>query len=134
MSAKQCFDTSVVMRLLVGAPLAQFRAASRFLEERVDAGQEVMVGDLVLAEAYFALQSFYGLPKSEALMLLFQFSEAPGVAVSEHARKVLALSRLAKSKPGFVDRLIHGAARAQGATLVTFETAAARLPGTMVLE
>ncbi|MEX2580469.1 MAG: PIN domain-containing protein [Verrucomicrobiales bacterium] len=126
-------DTSVVMRLLVGAPLDQFRAASRFLEERVAGGAEVAVGDIVLAEAYFALQSAYSLPKGEAISVLAQFSTASGIAVSDHAREALALPNLARAKPGFVDRLIHGEAAASGATLVSFEKTAARLAETIVL-
>lgn len=127
-------DTSVVMRLLVGAPLDQFRRATRFLEERVADDKTVTVEDLVCAEAYFALQSAYSMPKEEAIALLAQFSAAPGIAVSDHARKVLALPSLARAKPGLVDRLIHGQAAASNAVLVTFEKGAAQLPDTIVLE
>lgn len=126
-------DTSVVMRLLVGAPLAQFRLAARFLEDRVAAGRTVTVEDLVLAEAYFALQSAYTMPNDEAIAVLARFIAAPGIAVSDHAREALALPDLARAKPGFIDRLIFGQAAASGAALATFEKAAARLPGAIVL-
>lgn len=126
-------DTSVVMRLLVGAPLEQFRMATRFLEAQVADGRTLTVGDLVLAEAYFALQSAYAMPKDEAIAVLASFSMSPGIVVSEYAREALARPDLARAKPGFIDRLIHGEAAVSGASLVSFEKAAARLPATIVL-
>lgn len=85
-------------------------------------------------EVAVGMQSAYSMPKDEAIALLAQFSAAPGIAVSDHARGVLALPNLSRAKPGFVDRLIHGQAAASNAALVTFEEAAAQLPNTIVLE
>ena len=126
-------DTSFVLRLLISQPPAHFRRASRFLAEQRAAGVAVHVSDLVLAEAYFALQTFYQLSKADALIALAKFTQHSGVAVTPTARAVLALPNLARAKPGFVDRLIHGASRASGHTLVTFEKAAKKLAGTIVL-
>ena len=56
-------DTSVVVRLLVGEPQNIARATRRRLERAVEAGERVLVSDLVIAEAYFALQHHYGIPK-----------------------------------------------------------------------
>ena len=63
-------DTSFVVRLLTGDPVPQFRLAADFLEQcgREEAVAEVV--DLVLAEAYFALQYHYGFPKDMALKSL----------------------------------------------------------------
>ena len=66
MTGSLCFDTSVVMRLLVRDPEDQYRRASAYLKEQLTAGVSVLVPDLVLAEAYFALQAFYQLPKKDA--------------------------------------------------------------------
>jgi len=127
-------DTSVVLRLLVGEPSDQYRIATRFLREQFEANVPVHVGDMVLAEAYFALQSFYQLPKKEALGALALFARHSGVTVSPVARGVLDKTNLASAKPGFVDRLIHGACLADGYTLVTFERAAGKLASTHVLQ
>ena len=126
-------DTSCVMRLLVFQPPDSYRMASRFLMEQRAAGVSIHVGDLVLAEAYFALQTFYQLTKADALATLAKFSRYGGVTVTPHARAVLALPNLASAKPGFVDRLIHGESQASGRTFVTCEKAAGKLPGTVVL-
>ncbi len=134
MIAGHCsLDTSVVLRLLVGDPVHQFQSAAWFLEQQLGAQSAVHASDHVLAEAYFALQSFYKIPKAEALEILFKFAEDSGVTVTPLARRVLALPNLASAKPGFVDRLIHGESHAAGRTLVTFEKSAKKLPNTVVL-
>ena len=126
-------DTSFVLRMLVSQPVSQFRLASRFLEEQRSAQASVHVSDLVLAEAYFALLSFYQLPKTDALAALAAFIRHSGVTVTPVASAVLALPNLASAKPGFVDRLIHGESHDNGRTLVTFVKAAKKLPATLVL-
>ena len=127
-------DTSVVLRLLVRDPLPAFRVASALMEEHVRQGRRLAVPDLVLAEAYHALQHHYGFSKADALAALHGFSAHPGIKVGPGAQKVLTLPNLASAKPGFVDRLIHGACQAAGHTLITFEKSARKLPGTLVLE
>lgn len=126
-------DTSVVIRLLVGEPADQYRSANALLSDQLKAGWAVHVGDLVLAEAYFALQGYYQLSKSDALQALALFARHSGVSVSSVAQEVLALPRLATAKPGFVDRLIHGTSQNAGHTLVSFEKSAAKLPATLIL-
>lgn len=126
-------DTSVVIRLLVQQPVLLYECAALFLEERLAANASVQVSDLVLAEAYFALQSFYRVSKADALQMLRAFVATPGIEVSATARAVLSLPGLATANPGLVDRLIHGAAQSAGQTLVTFEKAARKLPATHVL-
>jgi len=126
-------DTSVVLRLLVAEPADQYQSATEFMRERLDAETRVHVSELVLAEAYFALQSFYGLPKKDAIDALSLFTSHSGVTISPTAAEVLARPNLAASKPGFVDRLIHGISSASGQTLVTFEKATKKLPATHVL-
>jgi len=127
-------DTSVLLRLLIGEPEDQHEASMRFLSEQLSHGGEVHVADLVLAEAYFALQSYYAMPKKDALAALSLFVRHGGVIVSPAAREVLSIQNLASSNPGFVDRLIHGASYSGGHTLVTFEKAAKKLPSTLVLK
>ncbi len=126
-------DTSVVMRFLVGEPVSQYWLARAWIEEQLAAKYPVHVNDHVLAEAYFALQSFYGISKPEALTILLKFSEKSGVIISVLASEVLAFPGIATAKPGFVDRLIHGASQSAGHTLVTFEKSAKKLPATLVL-
>lgn len=126
-------DTSVLLRLLIGEPQDQHRVAMKFLSVQRSLGAEVHVADLVLAEAYFALQSYYGMPKADALAALLLFVRHAGVSVSPHAVSILSTPNLATANPGFVDRLIHGGSHSAGLTLVSFEKAAKKLPSTKVL-
>ena len=126
-------DTSVVMRFLVGDPVSQYRTAALFLQAQLAAQNSVHVSDHVLAEAYFALQSFYEISKPEALSMLLNFTQESGIIVTARAKEILALPGLANAKPGFVDRLIHGSSLSAGHTLITFEKSAKKLPATLVL-
>jgi predicted nucleic-acid-binding protein len=119
---------------LVGVPAAQAKVAMDFVAERFAGNDTLNVSDLVLSEAYFALQAFYKIPKSQAIEMISLWVDTSGFDFSQNARDVLAFPNLASAKPGFVDRLIHGASYGQGNTLVTFEKAAKKLPGTHVLQ
>ena len=127
-------DTSVVLRLLVGVPADQARVAKDFVTTRLADNDSLYISDLVLSEAYFALQTFYKISKSDALEMLSLLSAKSGFNISRNAREVIVLPNLASAKPGFVDRLIHGASHGQGHTLVTFEKSAKKLPYTHVLQ
>ena len=131
---KVSLDTSVVLRLLVGVPADQAEVAKDFVTERLVRNDSLIISDLVLSETYFALQTFYKIPKSDALEMISLLSARSGFNISPNAANVLALPNLSSSKPGFVDRLIHGASHGQGHTLVTFEKAAKKLPATHVLQ
>ena len=119
-------DTSVVVRLLVGLPKAQAEAARRRLERALDDGEAVLVADIVLAEAYFALQHHYDVPKDEARDLLHRFARSGVVSVDPpQAIRALRPSRGA----GVVDRLILERYRSLGAITLTFERKQAALEG-----
>lgn len=127
-------DTSVVIRLLTRDPLPLFQIASDALDQWADGMPGLIVTDLVVSEAYYALQYHYSFPKAAAIEALRGMACHPAIAVSPHAKEILSLTNLAAAKPGLVDRLIHGAAQASGATLLTFEKSARKLPNTHVLE
>lgn len=126
-------DTTFVIRLLTRDPLPLFKCATAFLGQWRDGMPGLFVPDLVLAETYYALQHHYGFPKADALAALLAFSRHPAISLSSHARTILTLPQLSSMKPGFVDRLIHGAAEDNGAILVSFEKSARKLPNTLVL-
>lgn len=126
-------DTSVIVRLLTQEPAPLFQVAAQFLEEQLMAGVSIFISDLVLAEAYFALKSFYHFPKADALTAIAALAQTSGLCVSPAALAVLSLPNLATAKPGFVDRLIHSWSLTGGHTLVTFEKAGKKLPATVVL-
>ncbi|MEO6245081.1 MAG: PIN domain-containing protein [Opitutaceae bacterium] len=126
-------DTSVVLRLLVGQPADQARRATEFLDELARRGDQPGVSDLVVAEAYFALQYHYAVPKKEALAALRRmFAEGEVIALGA-AAEVLETPALATAKPGFIDRLIQAGYSAAGGTMATFEQASGKLAAVRVL-
>ena len=127
-------DTSVVLRLLVGQPEDQYAVAIEFLAGIEDVGGRILVSNLVIAEAYYACQHHYGLPKSEVVPGLHALLSQPTFLVHPDALDLLAQEGIAAAKPGFLDRLIHAEYAELGAPLVTFEKAARKLPGGRVLE
>jgi predicted nucleic acid-binding protein len=128
-------DTSVVLRLLVGSPPDQARAALGFVKAKAAAGVRVVVSDLVVSEAYFALHAHYDVPKAEAVSALFEMLGSGLVGPADGPGILTVLSEAARSaaKPGFIDRLIHDQYRRISASMVSFERAAKRLAATTVL-
>lgn len=126
-------DTSVVLRLLVGAPKDQWQRAIDLLEALARKGDEPVVSDLVVAETYFALQHHYGVPKNEALQVLRRMFAEGEIVSSGSAAEVLVKAGLATAKPGFVDRMIHSTYTQLGGVMVTFENSAKKLPSVRVL-
>ena len=120
-------DTSVVVRLLVGAPADQAARAVRFLDDLQRRGDRAAVSDLVVAEAYYALHYHYGVKKADALLALRGMFEDGEILSPGSASEVLATPGLASSKPGFVDRLIHRGYAAAGSRMATFERASVKL-------
>jgi predicted nucleic-acid-binding protein len=121
-------DTSFLMRILTNHPRPLATKVIVEAYRRVQQGDAFEISDLTLSEAYYSLQASYGVPKADALALLKKISEARGFVVSDHARDVLALPNLAKSSPGFVDRLIHGEYFAGAKTTVACEKSFRKLP------
>jgi predicted nucleic-acid-binding protein len=104
-----------------------------FLDELARGGHRAGVSDLVVAEAYFALQHHYGVSKQDALLGLRRLFADGEIEPLGAAAKVLAADRMASAKPGFVDRLIHGAYADAADEMATFEKAASKLKSVRVL-
>jgi predicted nucleic acid-binding protein len=126
-------DTSVVLRLLTGEPASLALLAARRVESSLRGGDTVLVSDLVVSEAYFALQHHFGLSKARALEVLGEFLRQSGIEAAGSAGRILGLPNLALARPGLVDRLIHGEYLGVADEMLTFEKAAARLPRARVL-
>ncbi len=127
-------DTSFLIRLLTGDPPQQAAKAQEWLDRCLERGERPRVSDIVIVEAYFALQSHYGVPKAEALNALRRLLESGDVEPSGFSLDVLQNTpNLANAKPGFVDRIIHAEVRSHGGQLLTFEKAAGKLSATKIL-
>lgn len=103
------------------------------MAETEQEGAKVFVSNLVVMEAYFACQHHYGMSKAAVLDGLRALFAMPTFVVHPQLGSLLSTANLATAKPGFLDRLIHAEAATAHLPLVTFEKAAARLPGTRLL-
>ncbi len=126
-------DTSVLLRLLTGEPAPLAALALRRVEASLLAGDTVLVSDLVVNEAYFALQHHFGLSKVQAIGALCDFLRQSGVVAAGAAHGVLTTPNLAAAQPGLVDRLIHAEYMGMADEMLTFEKSAARMHGARVL-
>lgn len=127
-------DTSAFLRILLNEPKRLASNVAMYIYSRQQNGDVFEISDLVLSEAYYALQFHYELPKDAALKVLKHFAGLKGFQVSDYAKDILSLPNLAKASPGFVDRLIHGAAFTSGATTVSCEKDFRRLANTAVIK
>jgi predicted nucleic acid-binding protein len=130
---KAGLDTSVVLRLLLGQPPDQAARAVAFLDELSRGNHHAAVSDLVVAEVYFALQHHYGVSKHDALTGLRRLFADGEIEPLGAVAEVLSVDGLASAKPGFVDRLIHGAYTGAAYKMVSFEKAAGKLRSVRVL-
>jgi len=126
-------DTSVLLRLLVGEPEKQAKKAEDVLDSISKTGGKVFVSDLVLCEAYYALQFHYQVPKKDAISALKTLSQSEEIECALIARTVLTETNLHSANPGFVDRIIHAQYEVTGVHMLTFEKAAKKLHNTQVL-
>lgn len=126
-------DTSVALRLLTGTPAEQAEIARDLVAA---SPSSVVVSDLVVGETYFVLRHHYGVPQAEAIQALLEFLSDARVRCSGVARAVLAdaaTRNIAKSQPGFIDRLIHADYLRDAIDVVTFDRGLGRLEGIRVI-
>jgi len=124
-------DTSIVVRLIMGEPQPLYAAARRQLESALEQGTPVVVCDLVIAEAYYALQHHYQMPKDEARHALRRFLKS-GVVTPHPVAAPDALA--AVQGAGVLDRLIHLRYADLGAVTRTFDAKQSRLKGAVRLK
>jgi len=127
-------DSSCVVRLLIGEPADQAAKAVAALDKLRSEGYRAAVSDLVVSEAYFALQYHYDVPKQYALDQLRQLLSSPEFVALGNALSILDQPNLGKAKPGFVDRLIHAEYLSQTTGMLTFEKSGHKLPAVRLLE
>ena len=75
-------DTSYLLRLLTGQPTDLAEAALARFQNAVDSGDSFYVNDVVVTEAYYALQHHYGKTKEESIAALRAMSEDDSISFS----------------------------------------------------
>jgi predicted nucleic acid-binding protein len=123
-------DTSIVLRLLTGEPAPLATASWTFVSQQ---RSPVTVCDLVVAEAYHALQQHYRISASDAASALRHLLSDPRIMSSGVAGQVLGAlpATLSRSDAGLMDRFIHAAYAAEGTSAATIDRGMAKLQGTI---
>ena len=128
-------DTSIILRVLTGQPTSLAAVVRTRLESLWLSGAILDVCDLVVSETYFALQHSYGLTKESALNALLKLSAHPGFRLSNQVVAALRTENLARAKPGFLDRVIHGTYVADDdSVMLTCEKGSRRLANVEVIK
>ena len=128
-------DTSIILRVLTGQPSSLAATVRARLESLWLSGEILDVCDLVVSETYFALQHSYGLTKDSALNALSKLSVHPGFRLSDQVVEALQTENLARAKPGFLDRVIHGTYVAGGGSvMLTCEKGSKKLANVEVIK
>ena len=125
-------DTSVTLRLLIGAPRDQADLARDLV---ASSPTPVVISDLVVGETYFALRHHYGVPHAEAVRAIHALLTDARVRASGNAPAILReLSMLTgRPRPGLIDRLIHADYAQEVLDVATFDQDFAKLPNARLI-
>ncbi len=130
---KYALDTSVLVRILVNRPQPLASDVIDEVSRRIADGDTMVVPNLVLSEAYYAVQHHYGVDKETVLRSFRILSVNAGFEFSEEAKAVLSIEGLDHAKPGFVDRLICAEQQRVGVSVLSCEKGFRRMPNAEVI-
>lgn len=124
-------DTCILMRLAAGDPAELFAKTVEALENLLDRYVElrIVAHNMVIGEAYIALQKHYGLTKPEARQSLADVLSS-GLVEPLDGQAALDTIEAAAKGAGLMDRLILLDSQARHTTpLLTLDQALSKVPG-----
>jgi predicted nucleic acid-binding protein len=117
-------DTNILVRHLTGDPPAQARRATRYLE-RAD---ELLLADLIAAEAVYILESYYEVPRGQVAETLRAVLAFPAVRVIDPGLLHRALEVYEVHRLDFADAyLVASAERTEVGVVASFDRALDRV-------
>lgn len=121
-------DTSILVRLVTGLPKQQFEdAVSRLADLVENQGVQLFATNMVIGEAYIAIQHHYGLSKADVRQGLLD-ALSSGLVSPSHGDAVLDVIKAASRGSGLMDRLIAQDCEQQGLDVLTIDRKMANLP------
>ncbi len=121
-------DTTILVRIISGLPREQAETVAARLAAIFDDGGICEVSDIAVAEAYYALQQFYGMTKAEVLGHFRTLSLTPGFRFSPEVTSVLETPGLDRANPGFLDRVLAAGYRSRQLATLSCEKSFRKLP------
>ncbi|NOZ78976.1 MAG: type II toxin-antitoxin system VapC family toxin [Acidobacteria bacterium] len=117
-------DTNVLVRILIEDNPKQVAAAAEAVEGAVERGEKILIGDIVLAELEWVLDSAYGVPRERIHGAMLALLEDERFVFEDRRRVVSALDRYRFGRGDLSDFLLGFSARDHGASAVlTFDKA-----------
>lgn len=117
-------DTNILIRHLTGDPPTMARQATAFLA----AADELLLADLIVAEAVYVLESFYDVPRREVADLLRAVLAFPPVIVVDQALLLRALEVYEVNRLDFAEAYLVACAEVSGVYAVaSFDRAISRV-------
>ena len=117
-------DTNVLVRLLVEDDPKQAARAGEAVQAAVERGERVLIGDTVLAELEWVLESAYGVPRERIHGAVRALVEDERFVFEDRRRVLSALDRYRFGRGDLSDFLLGFSARDHGASAVlTFDKA-----------
>ncbi len=115
-------DTNVLIRLLVGDDADQALRAQKLIELASESGERCYVGDPVLCELEWVLESVYGASRKDVFAAVTHVLRNEVFTLEDPKTVAKALDAFAKGKGNFSDYLLGARAKARGAeTTYTFD-------------
>jgi predicted nucleic-acid-binding protein len=102
----KALDTNVLVRYLVQDDAGQGRKAASFIQTAADAGEQILIGNIVLCELVWVLDSAYGYGKSEIEMVLEKLLQSATFQFESKDLIWAALEDYKRAKVDFADCLI----------------------------
>ena len=122
-------DTSVLVRLITGEPTEHFDYCVRKLRTLVeDQNAEIFASNMVIGEAYIAVQHHYGISKLDARKELSRTLRS-GLVAPLNGRSVIDALE-ACGGPGLFDRLIAEGYSHADVEALTLDQRMSKVPGT----
>lgn len=123
-------DTNLLVRFLVEDDAEQTRRAEVFLQRAVDTGQPCYVGNVVLCELVWVLETRYKVRRPEIIQVLGNLMKARHLVFGSIERLARALEAYRSGRGDFADYVIQEDSRDFGCEAVaTFDGDLLKEPG-----
>jgi predicted nucleic acid-binding protein len=114
-------DTNVLLRFLTGEPSGQ-AAASRKLFERAAGGEVILeISPVIVAEAFYTLNSFYGVARKITAQKLSLLLQQHGVRLHDANSVLSALELIQSANVGFADAYLAACADEEKISVASFD-------------
>jgi predicted nucleic-acid-binding protein len=127
-------DTNVLARYLAQDDKAQSARATRLIETELSEGNPGFIGVIVLVELCWVLKRLYAATPAELRQTVHDLLDSRQLVIERRDVVLSALQQLGDRKADLADVLIAATAAEAGCErTVTFDKAAAKLPGLTLL-